>query len=115
MYLIYDGRSLPRDGTARVSVTSITTDDSLSCLYSSPTARAGANTELKWHLNGVEIQRSTGSSQQSYLGWSSAVIVKAMNVITMLKRDSDTVATEGVFTCRYGDLSISVGVFYPSK
>ena len=118
MYLYNGGKSLPRDGTARVTVTSITTDDSnsgLSCLYSSSTARSGGVIDIKWFLNGTELDRRARDSWQSYLGWSVAVGVHQTYPTALLKRDAHTAATEGVFTCRREELSVVVGIYYPSK
>ena len=65
LYLLYDGQL--RDGTARVSVTSITTDDGLMCLYSIHNVGGGRDIGIMWFLNGTQLDRRTG---QSYLGWS---------------------------------------------
>ena len=115
LYLDNGGKSLPRDGTARVTVTSIATDDSnsgLSCLYSSSNARNG---DIEWFLNGTELDRRARDSWQSYLGWSVAVGVHQTYPTASLKRDAHTVATEGIFTCRHEELSVVVGIYYPSK
>ena len=119
LYLLYyDGQSLPRDVRARVSVTSITTDDSnsgLACLYSSSTARSGRDIDIMWFLNGTELDRRARDSWQSYLGWSVTVGVHQTYPTALLKRDAHTVATEGNFTCRREELSVIVGIYYPSK
>ena len=118
MYLYYDGQFLPRDVWARVSVTSITTDDSssgLACIYSSNTARAGRDINILWFLNGTELDGRARDSWQSYLGWSVDVGVYQTYPTALLKRDAHTFATEGVFTCRREELSVIVGIYYPSK
>ena len=118
MHLFYDGQSLPRDVRARVSVTSITTDDSnsgLACLYSSSTARSGGEIDILWFLNGTELDGRARDSWQSYLGWSVVVGVHQTYPTALLKRDAHTVATEGVFTCRREEMSVIVGIYYPSK
>ena len=118
LYLLYDGQSLPRDGSTHVTVTSITTDDSnsgLACLYSSTTARSGSYIGIMWFLNGTELERRARDSWQSYLGWSVTVGVHQTYPTALLKRDAHTVATEGVFTCRREELSVVVGIYYPSK
>ena len=115
LYLRYGGQPLPRDGTARVSVTSITTDDNtngLMCLYSIRTVGGGGAIGIMWFLNGAQLDRLTG---QSYLGWSVDRGVYHTYPISSLKRDAHTVATEGVFTCRREELSVVVGIYYPSK
>ena len=118
MYLLYGGQSLPRDGSAHVTVTSITTDDSnsgLACLYSSATARSGRDIDIMWFLNGTELdRRARGDSWQSYLGWSVTVGVHQTYPTALLKRDVHTIVTEGV-TCRREELSVVVGIYYPSK
>ena len=118
LHLFYDGQSLPRDVRARVSVTSITTDNSnsgLACLYSSTTARSGRD-NIMWFLNGTELDRRVrGDSWQSYLGWSVTVGVHQTYPTALLKRDAHTAATEGVFTCCREELSVVVGIYYPSK
>ena len=118
LYLLYGGEFLPRDGITRVTVTSITTDNSnsgLACLYSSTTARSGSDIDIMWFLNGTELDRRVGHSWESYLGWSVAVGVHQTYPTALLKRDAHTVATEGVFTCRREELSVIVGIYYPSK
>ena len=118
LYLLYGGQSLPRDGITRVSVTSITTEDSnsgLACLYSSSTARSGGEIDILWFLNGTELDGRARDSWQSYLGWSVVVSVHQTYPTALLKRDAHTVATEGVFTCRREELSVTVGIYYPSK
>ena len=117
LYLYYDGQFLPRDGSARVTVTSITTDNSnsgLACLYSSATGRSGRE-NIMWFQNGTELDRRARDSWQSYLGWSVVVGVHQTYPTALLKRDAHTVATEGVFTCRREELSVVVGIYYPSK
>ena len=46
--------------------------------------------------DGIRLQRQTPSPWQSYLGWS-AYLEFNWNKRLWLKRDADTVATEGVF------------------
>ena len=71
---------------------------------------------LNWYRDGIRLQRQTSSSWQSYLGWSAYYEFK-FNKRVWLKRDEDTVATEGVFFCRLGwrAATVSVGVYYPSE
>ena len=71
---------------------------------------------LNWYHNGIKLQRQTSSSWQSYLGWSTYFEFN-FNRRIWLKRDADTVATEGVFFCHLGkrDPTVSVGVYYPSE
>ena len=93
----YQGRAISGDGTAHVSVTGITT-----------ATRQGGG------LVCVDT-----SSWQSYLGWS-AYFEFNFNRRIWLKRDADTVATEGVFFCHLGwrapfEATVSVGVYYPSE
>ena len=119
LYLLYGGQLLPRDGSARVTVTSITTDNSnsgLACLYSSTTGRGGRDIDIMWFLNGTELDRRVrGDSWQSYLGWSVTVGVYQTYPTALLKRDAHTTAAEGVFTCCREELSFVVGIYYPSK
>ena len=120
LYLLHGGQLRPRDGSARVTVTSITatnysTDGFLTCLYSSSTARSGRDIGIMWFLNGTELDRRARHSWQSYLGWSVAIGVHQTYPTALLKRDAHTVPTEGVFTCRREELSVVVGIYYPSK
>ena len=74
---------------------------------------------LHWYQDGIRLQRQTSSPWQSYLGWS-AYFEFNFNMRLWLKRDADTVATEGVFFCRLGkrapfEATVSVGVYYPSE
>ena len=74
---------------------------------------------LSWYRDGIRLQRQTSSSLQSYLGWSTYFEFNLRKRI-WLKRDEDTVATEGVFFCRLGtrapfEATVSVGVYYPSE
>ena len=115
LYLHYGGQPLPRDGTARVGVTSITTDDStngLMCLYSIRTVGGGGAIGIMWFLNGAQLDRRTG---QSYLGWSVDRGVYETHPFSLLKRDAHTVATEGIFNCHHKKLSVVVGIYYQSK
>ena len=81
------------------------------CLYSSRTAGGGV-AGIMWFPNGTQLYTRVG---QSYLGWSVVRGVYLTYPITVLKRDAHTVATEGVFTCRREELSVAVGIYYPSK
>ena len=59
-----------------------------------------------WFLNGTELDRRVGHAWESvFQSYPTA----------LLKRDAHTVATEGVFTCRREELSVVVGIYYPSK
>ena len=74
---------------------------------------------LNWYQDGIRLQRQTSSSWQSYLGWSTFFEFNFSKRI-WLKRDEDTVATEGVFLCHLGrnasfKATVSVGVYYPSE
>ena len=71
---------------------------------------------LNWYRDGNKLQRQTASSLQSYLGWSTYYEFH-FNRRLWLKRDADTVATEGVFFCHLGrnEATVSVGVYYPSE
>ena len=71
------------------------------------------------YRDGIRLQRQTSSSWQSYLGWSAYFEFQFQKKI-WLKRDEDTIATEGVFFCRLGrrdqfEATVSVGVYYPSE
>ena len=68
-----------------------------------------------WFLNGTELDRRLGHSWESYLGWSVTVGVYQTYPTALLKRDAHTAAAEGVFTCRCEELSVVVGIYYPSK
>ena len=74
---------------------------------------------LNWYRDGIKLQRQTATSRQSYLGWSTFYEFY-FNRRIWLKRDADTVVTEGVFFCRLGkrdpyEVTVSVGVYYPSE
>ena len=56
---------------------------------------------LNWYRNGIKLQRQSGSSLQSYLGWSTYFEFK-FNKRVWLKRDEGTEAIEGVFFCHLG-------------
>ena len=117
----YQGRVISGDGTAHVRVTGITTatrqGGGLVCVDTSRYIVAGVS--LNWYRNGIKLQRQSSSSLQSYLGWSTYFEFK-FNKRVWLKRDEDTVATEGVFFCHLGrrapfEATVSVGVYYPSE
>ena len=119
----YQGRAISGDGTAHVSVTGITTPTrqggGLVCIDTSRDTGTARGVSLNWYLNGIKLQRQSASSLQSYLGWSSYFEFN-FNKRIWLKRDEDTVATEGVFLCRLGrnasfEATVSVGVYYPSE
>ena len=83
--------------------------------YTGPATRVSLN----WYRDGIKLQRQSGSSWQSYLGWSTFFEFN-FNKRIWLKRDEDTVATEGVFFCHLGrnasfEATVSVGVYYPSE
>ena len=74
---------------------------------------------LNWYHDGNRLQRQSTSSWRSYLGWSAYFEFDLWKRI-WLKRDADTVATEGVFFCHLGRsapfvATVSVGVYYPSE
>ena len=119
----YQGRAIPGDGTAHVSVTGITTTTrqggGLVCVDISRTTGPATAISLNWYHDGIRLQRQTLSPWQSYLGWS-AYYEFNFNRRLWLKRDADTVATEGVFICHLGkrdpfEATVSVGVYYPSE
>ena len=119
----YQGGAIPGDGTAHVSATGITTATSqgggLVCVDTSRDTGPATSISLSWYRDEIRLQRQTASSWQSYLGWS-AYIEFNFNRRIWLKRDEDTVATEGVFLCHLGtrapfEATVSVGVYYPSE
>ena len=118
--LIKDGlnKSIPTDGSGRVSVTNvssnITDDDSgLVCLYRS--SRYFASARFYWQLHGVEVVRLY-VDETEYLGWVNRIIRQAPYFKTTLKRGQDKIAVEGFFTCNYENkIFVSVGVLYPSE
>ena len=74
---------------------------------------------LNWYQDGVRLRRQSGPSWPSYLGWRTYFEFQ-FNKRIWLKRDEDTVATEGVFFCHLGRsvpflATVSVGVYYPSE
>ena len=119
----YQGRAIPGDGTAHVSVTGITTATRLGgglvCIETSRTTGPATGVSLNWYRDGIRLQRQTSTSRQSYLGWSTYYEFN-FNRMIWSKRDEDTEATEGVFFCHLGrrapfEATVSVGVYYPSE
>ena len=91
----------------------------LVCVDTSRDTGTAPGVSLNWYRDGIRLQRQTSSSWQSYLGWSTHFEFN-FNKRVWLKRDEDTVATEGVFFCRLGrrapfEETVSVGVYYPSE
>ena len=91
----------------------------LVCVDTSRDTGTAIGVSLNWYLNGIKLQRQSGSSWQSYLGWSTFYEFN-FNKRIWLKRDADTVATEGVLFCHLGwrvpfEATVSVGVYYPSE
>ena len=89
------------------------------CVGNSRDTGTSPEVSLNWYRDGIRLQRQTPSSEQSYLGWSTYFEFN-FNMRVWLKRDEDTVATEGVFFCRLGRrdpflATVSVGVYYPSE
>ena len=89
------------------------------CVDTSRDTGTSPGSSLDWYRDGIKLQRQTASSLQSYLGWS-AYYEFNFNRRVWLKRDEDTVATEGVFFCHLGrrvpfEAIVSVGVYYPSE
>ena len=89
------------------------------CVDTSRDTGTATGVSLDWYRDGNRLQRQTSSSWQSYLGWSAYFEFNFRKRI-WLKRDEDTVATEGVFFCRLGrstpfEATVSVGVYYPSE
>ena len=89
------------------------------CVDTSRDTGPAARVSLNWYRDGIRLPRQTSSSWQSYLGWSAYFEFEFQKKI-WLKRDKDTVATEGVFFCRLGrrdqfEATVSVGVYYPSE
>ena len=91
----------------------------LVCVDTSRDTGATPGVSLNWYRDEIRLHRQTSSSWQSYLGWS-AYFEFQFNKRIWLKRDEDTVATEGVFFCHLGRsapflATVSVGVYYPSE
>ena len=91
----------------------------LVCIDTSRDTGTAIGVSLNWYLNGIKLQRQSGSSWQSYLGWSTYYEFNLRKRI-WLKRDADTKATEGVLFCHLGwrvpfEATVSVGVYYPSE
>ena len=89
------------------------------CVDTSRDTGTATGVTLNWYRDGIKLHRQTSSSWQSYLGWSAYLEFK-FNKSIWLKRDADTVATEGVFFCHLGrrvpfEATVSVGVYYPSE
>ena len=120
LHLYIDGNELPGDGSARVSITNITTDNRLSGLYcvdSSRVTGTDPDVYINWYLRDQRIERQSGGQ---FSGWSSLHIFYFGNQYLSLKRDPNVVVSEDVFSCRRGRRgrlfsSVSVGVYYPSK
>ena len=115
----FGGQRITGDGDDSASVTDITTDNTasdLSCIF---TSRITGD-ELRWYLNGEELQNRAGESWQSYFRWSCLITVYNGYPVSTLKREAATDATEGIFTCQHvvGRVRYSsapIGVYYPSK
>ena len=91
----------------------------LVCVDTSRDTGPATKVSLNWYRDGIMLDRQIASPWQSYLGWSTFFEFDFQKKI-WLKRDADTVATEGVFFCRLGrrdefEATVSVGVYYPSK
>ena len=89
------------------------------CIETSRTTGPATAISLSWYRDGIRLQGRKDSPWQSYLGWSTYYEFN-FNRMIWLKRDEDTVATEGVFFCRLGkrapyEATVSVGVYYPSE
>ena len=89
------------------------------CVDTSRDTRPATGVSLNWYRDGIRLDRHTSSSWQSYLGWRTYYEFQ-FNKRIWLKRDADTVATEGVFFCHLGRsapflATVSVGVYYPSE
>ena len=89
------------------------------CVDTSRDTGTATGVSLNWYRDGVRLQRQTPMSGQSYLGWSTFYEFN-FNKWIWLKRDEDTVATEGVFFCHLGrrgpfEATVSVGVYYSSE
>ena len=118
--MFIDGEKLPGDGSARVSVTDITTDNTISGLYCLDPLRVlenGPAYYVNWYLGEQQIERQSGNY---YLGWRSYYKFYNGYQYIMLKRDPNTIVTELTSSCRRGKgnriySSVSVGVYYPSK
>ena len=92
----------------------------LVCIDTSRDTGTAIGVSLNWYLNGIKLQRQSGSSWQSYLGWSTYYEFNLRKRI-WLKRDADTKATEGVLFCHLGwrvqlsqlvsTIPVSVGIF----
>ena len=91
----------------------------LVCIETSRNTGPTTAISLNWYRDGIKLLRHTASLWQSYLGWSVYFEFKFQKNL-WLKRDEDTVATEGVFFCHLGrrapfEATVSVGVYYPSE
>ena len=97
------------------------------CVDTSRDTGPVAVVSLNWYRDGIKLQRQTASPLQSYLGWSTFFEFNLRKRI-WLKRDADTVATEGVFFCHLGrsthlkelsqlvsTIPVSVGISYLKK
>ena len=89
------------------------------CVGTSHDTGTAPGGSLNWYRDGSRLQRQTSTSWQSYLGWSTYFEFN-FNRMIWLKRDEDTVATEGVFFCHLGtrapfEATVSVGVYCPSE
>ena len=119
--LFIDGRELPGDGSARFSITDITTNYRLYCIFLSRVVGTTPEVYVNWYLGEQQIDIQNSGHRSSYLGWSSVVyLISSGYQYYALIRDSNSTASEGVFSCRRGRgnriySSVSVGVYYPSK
>ena len=101
-------------------MTGITTGHGgLVCVDTARDTGTATGVSLDWYHDGIKLDRQTSSSWQSYVGWSAYFEFSIYKRI-WLKRDADTVATEGVFFCHLGrrapfEATVSVGVYYPSE
>ena len=91
----------------------------LVCVDTARDTGPATGVSLNWYRDGIRLQRQTSSSWQSFLGWSTFFEFEFQKKI-WLKRDEDTMATEGVFFCHVGrrapfEATVSVGVYYPSE
>ena len=90
----------------------------LVCVDTSRDTGIATGVSLNWYRDGIRLQRQTWS-WRSYLGWSAYFEFSIYKKV-WLKRDADTVATEGVFSCHLGrsypfEETVTVGVYYPSE
>ena len=75
--------------------------------------------EFYWHFEGMNIPRAT-TGEGDHSGWTTVIYSDKKKPNLALQRIHNKQAKEGDFTCFYvpdrgGNVSVSVGIYFPSE